>query len=264
MKVFISWSGEKSHNYAKALRDWLPGVINAIEPWLSSSDIEPGSRWGFDLSTNLENTDFGIICLTQENIKRTWINFEAGALSKKITTAKITPILINLPPSNVKGPLAQFQCIEAKKDGFLKVVISLNKAIKMQGETFLEQSKLHETFNVWWPTLEKMVSKISTKNKVSPRTTDDILSEILQLMRNMTIEQRISKEKEPLLKDVLDPNLINDILIALYQRVNLLNMKSGMKSPPPPPTITNDDLNDSSGDIIRSLLMLYTYYITQE
>lgn len=32
MKVFISWSGERSQALAQALRDWLPLVLHFVEP----------------------------------------------------------------------------------------------------------------------------------------------------------------------------------------------------------------------------------------
>ncbi len=66
MKVFISWSGEQSRIVAEALRDWLPDVIQAIEPFLSSHDIPKGARWGLELAHELEGTSVGIICLTSE------------------------------------------------------------------------------------------------------------------------------------------------------------------------------------------------------
>jgi len=40
MKVFISWSGQRSAAVADALRYWLPKVIQALEPWMSADDIE--------------------------------------------------------------------------------------------------------------------------------------------------------------------------------------------------------------------------------
>jgi hypothetical protein len=82
MDVFISWSGERSRAAAEALRSWLPKIINAIKPWLSSEDIDKGSRWGTDVASRLETAKAGIICLTPGNLHSDWILFEAGATIK--------------------------------------------------------------------------------------------------------------------------------------------------------------------------------------
>ena len=39
VKVFISWSGERSKKIAKALKKWIKNVIQSVEPFVSSEDI---------------------------------------------------------------------------------------------------------------------------------------------------------------------------------------------------------------------------------
>ena len=67
MKLFISWSGDKSRDVAHALRDWLPQVLHTIDPFVSSKDIRAGTRWQAEIAGELNDTDFGLICVTQEN-----------------------------------------------------------------------------------------------------------------------------------------------------------------------------------------------------
>jgi hypothetical protein len=81
LDIFISWSGARSHAAAQALNNWLPQIVNAFTPWLSS-EIRKGSRWREELTNKLSDTTVGIICLTPSNLESPWILFEAGAISK--------------------------------------------------------------------------------------------------------------------------------------------------------------------------------------
>jgi hypothetical protein len=89
--VFISWSGLRSGAVAEALRNWLPKVINALKPWLSTTDIDKGARWSTDVAVRLEVAKAGIICLTPSNLHSDWILFEAGALSKTLQNTFVSP-----------------------------------------------------------------------------------------------------------------------------------------------------------------------------
>ena len=80
MRIFISWSGDLSRELGEAIRDWLPGVLQSVKPFFTPNDIEKGARWNKDISNELEQSSFGIFCLTKENLSRPWIMFEAGAL----------------------------------------------------------------------------------------------------------------------------------------------------------------------------------------
>ena len=128
VKVFISWSGEPSRSIARALNDWLEGVLSQVEPWVSDEEIRSGARWGDVLAESLEETDYGVICVTRENQTAPWLIFEAGALSKKVESAKVVPLCIDLPPSDVfKGPLTPFQGRALNEAGIRRLVHDLNQ-----------------------------------------------------------------------------------------------------------------------------------------
>jgi hypothetical protein len=82
VKLFISWSGELSHQIALHLKKWLPVVLPFVEPWVSSEDIPKGTRWGAELATQLEGTASGIVCLVPGNVHEPWLNFEATRFAK--------------------------------------------------------------------------------------------------------------------------------------------------------------------------------------
>src|ERR1043166_2376796 len=131
MKVFISWSGEVSFRVACELRDWLPYVIQSVKPFVSSGDINKGTRWSQVLAHELEDTDYGIICITPYNINAPWLNFEAGALSKSIHHASVSPFLFRVERSAMRGPLTQFQStIYDSNNGndIFDLLVSINKA----------------------------------------------------------------------------------------------------------------------------------------
>src|SRR5437016_4734535 len=89
MKIFISWSGSRSKLLGNKLRTWLPLVLQNVHPYMSNDDIPTGARWLHSISSELESSDFGILCLTPENLRAPWINFEAGALSKKVDNSRV-------------------------------------------------------------------------------------------------------------------------------------------------------------------------------
>lgn len=192
MKVFISWSGAISHRVAIVLRDWLPSVIQNIEPYVSSEDIDKGARWSTDIAGELHASTYGLICLTRDNLAAPWINFEAGALGKSIDKGRVSPFLFRIKRSEVEGPILQFQSTVFEQEDVFKLLKSINDACGPDG---LEASRLEKSFEVWWPQLEQQLNKIPAAEERSAEqqlekpdelTADfsRVLEEILELTRN--------------------------------------------------------------------------------
>lgn len=184
MKVFISWSGERSRAVAQALRDWLPNVIQAIEPWMSEADIAKGARWGLDMARELDETRVGIICLTRENLNAPWILFEAGALSKTLAETYVCPYLLDVGPADLEGPLAQFQAAVANGEDTRKLVQTINRALRDEA---LSEERVNKAFEVWWPELEENLASIPAAEgkPETKRPEREILEEILMSIREL-------------------------------------------------------------------------------
>jgi hypothetical protein len=56
---------------------------------MSKEDIEAGQRWSVEIESHLDASAIGIICVTPENQSEPWLNFEAGAISKKVGTERL-------------------------------------------------------------------------------------------------------------------------------------------------------------------------------
>jgi hypothetical protein len=203
MKVFISWSGERSRAVAESLHDWLPSVIQAVQPWMSVNDIEKGTRWRSGLANELEQVSVSLICLTPENLEAPWINFEAGALSKQQQNSYVCTFLFGLEPIDVREPLAQFQSTKAEKLDVRKLVHTINRVL---ADSALPETKVNEAFEVWWPKLETRLTGIEksvgaagqdkagqTSQQAGPdyqRDVREVLAEILELVRDQSRESK--------------------------------------------------------------------------
>jgi TIR domain len=198
MKVFLSWSGERSKAVAEYLHKWLPLVIQSVKPWFSPDDIEKGDRWLANVSGELEAHSVAIVCLTLENRAAPWLLFEAGALSKALNKAYVCPLLLGLEPADVQGPLAQFQLTPTTKDEVRKLLGTINGRL----EAPINDGQLDAAYEAFWPQLEKRLSEIAAQGTPSPtakRSKDDLLSEILERVRG--IERRFG-ESGPAFADV--------------------------------------------------------------
>jgi TIR domain-containing protein len=203
MKVFLSWSGDLSLKIACALRDWLPSVIQSMKPYVSSEDIDKGTRWSTDIAKELEESSFGLICVTKDNMEAPWVNFEAGALSKTFDKSKVCPFLLNVKRSELQGPLLQFQSVIYDHDDIFKLVTSINATLPEAEQ--LDEARLKKVFEVWWPELQQELDSLDTGTPTPQPTSGStpsvdpagpILEELLELART---QQKLLRSPDELL-----------------------------------------------------------------
>jgi hypothetical protein len=70
---------------------------------LSSDDIQAGDRWDDVLGKKPSESDFGVLCITEQSKTSPWMLFEAGALPGSYGNAKrVVPYLLDLDPTDLK------------------------------------------------------------------------------------------------------------------------------------------------------------------
>lgn len=114
--------------FAKALRqlmvevlidpaNTLPAQIKPGEHLVSlSEDLPKGGSWFQSLARLLEKARTGIICVTPENRASPWLLFEAGALIRCDVEVALFPVLLDLPPAAIDGPLGLVQATLIQRD----------------------------------------------------------------------------------------------------------------------------------------------------
>lgn len=192
MDVFISWSGKPSQEAAAIIAQWIEDLIQAVRAYVSTDDIAKGTRWPIELSGKLESHSVGILCLTPGNLVAPWINFEAGALSKALGTARVMPLLLGVDRSAVPWPLAQFQATAFERTDMLRLAQAINTA---GTEQLISDSNLQRYFDRDWDALEASIKPIielagkAEGGEKSPakRPFDQnaVMSETLELVRRL-------------------------------------------------------------------------------
>ena len=170
---------------AEALYDWLPQVIQSVTPWVSSH-IDKGTRWYDELTSQLDKTRVGIICLTRDNLESTWLHFEAGALSKEVKESRsfVCPYLLDIEPTDVQDPLVQFQITRSTREDTLELVKTINRSLEAVP---FEPKILEKQFGRLWPELKQKLDRIPAvrTGALTARSERDLLEEILGRVRNI-------------------------------------------------------------------------------
>jgi hypothetical protein len=184
VKVFISWSGEPSRSVARVLRQWLPLVVQHVRPWMSDEEITSGTRWNDSVAAALDETDFGLVCVTASNQHQPRLMFEAGAIAKRLQTARVVPLCIDIPPAEITGPLVAFQGRRLDMEGMRRLV----RDISSVREDPLADGQIRMLFDALWPRLEEQlaVAKSPTPGTTPPpRSSQEMLEEVVERIRRL-------------------------------------------------------------------------------
>ncbi|MEO3407238.1 hypothetical protein AAFN85_25195 [Mucilaginibacter sp. CAU 1740] len=212
MKVFLSWSKTRSRRVAELLGEWIPCVIQSIDPWVSSQNIEDGELWFSAIQTQIAQIINGIICLTQENKAEPWILFEAGGLARGLEKNRVYVLLIDLRSEDILlSPLAGFNHTRLDEDGIRKLISVINN----RTEKPVAPQHLDKAFAKFWPDFKsqvdvileetKALEKPEQKSKASAEIQNDIkplLEEILKNVRSSEKSKFISINRTTLSPDI--------------------------------------------------------------
>ena len=209
MKVFISWSGDRSMKVAELLDEWIQCVIQAVVPFVSTRHIDGGSVWFNTINEHLASTTIGIICLTAENKDKPWILFEAGALAKGLTTTRIGIILVDLNESEVDDPLRQFNLTTPTKESMFKLMKVINNLTPIP----LKDAILKKVFETYWPKFETDFKLALKASKDSPapmkKEEGEILNEILSSVKSF--DKRLYKLEIPTVEAITSEDIRREL-----------------------------------------------------
>ncbi|HEX8104092.1 MAG TPA: TIR domain-containing protein [Solirubrobacteraceae bacterium] len=167
------------------------GAPGQVDPFVSSEDIYAGSRWQTEIARRLDESSFGIVCVTRANQSSTWLNFEAGALAKSVDTSRVVPLAVDLKPSDVQVPLGQFQAQPATRDGLIRIVRSINAVL----DEALPGRRIEKALEVWLPQIEEALAEIESRfasedqSEGPTRTERELLEETLDTVRSLASRQ---------------------------------------------------------------------------
>jgi hypothetical protein len=189
VKVFISWSGAKSQAVAEALNEWIPDVIQDVKCFFSTESIRAGQQWLSVINQELTDTSFGIICVSADTQHSPWLNFEAGALAKKIANeSRVVPLVVDFPVGSLEFPLRQFNAVESSRDGVYAMMKSINETGEPRADAAFNRS-----FDKWWPELASKLEEIETASgsvlAPEPPNLPSLVQETLDVVKGIARAQ---------------------------------------------------------------------------
>ena len=195
MEIFISWSGRHSRLTAEAVDTLLSDVFaKKTKTWFSQVEIQKGSRWSIELAAALERCAFGIICVTRLNRNSPWLLFESGSIAKAVNHSRVCPLVVDLIPSEIDGPLSQFQITQATRHDMFLLINAINKLLDRP----LKPAQVQAKFQPAW---KKFANRLrQNKAKKEPEVKPEIHEELVRFLRRLNTYEDFTVLLKPIKK----------------------------------------------------------------
>jgi hypothetical protein len=175
MKIFLCWSGDRSHHVAESF-DWFLKQLNqnygltgkqAFEPF-RSANIEKGLPWFQAVENELANAEAALVTVTPENCTSPWMHYEAGAVANRMGIAmsqgkdkataetlkgRLFTYLFGMNAGDLQGPLAAYQSTAATYDDTRALVRRLLAIAEVELPTEEQTDKAKDwekVFRICW------------------------------------------------------------------------------------------------------------------
>jgi hypothetical protein len=164
---FLSWSGALSREIASYIKDEILDTLfgDSIEPFISS-EIGVGDAFVQRIFTRLIKSDFGIVCITAENIEKPWVSFECGGLINNIKKENLYVLLADVSVEMLKRlnpPLSEFQAVGLDRAGIINLIKKISISVLQTGSVMYE-NKIHEN----WDKYRENFADIIQRHKPAP------------------------------------------------------------------------------------------------
>ncbi|WP_082560197.1 MULTISPECIES: toll/interleukin-1 receptor domain-containing protein [unclassified Brevundimonas] len=185
--IFISWSLPASQKTAQKVYEFFRRLFPTFGFFISSENISSGQRWYDVISEKLDACNVGIVVVTAENHLRPWIHYEAGALAKVVTKARVMPLLCGVPTRLIADtPLSAFQAADLNKFGIQRIADSIRE---MTGYGQLD-ADFSEHFESLWSRYGEALCEVhrpdSESNTPAPEPVSPVDSETNSRLDQLT------------------------------------------------------------------------------
>lgn len=180
-------------------------------------------HWWTEMAAALADTRVAIVCVTPDNLRSQWIPFEAGFVAHALGESYVIPYLFQLTPTQLQQPLAQFQAVEANREGTMELFRTLNSVFGKY-----DPPEIDAVVAAWWPVIDTSLRQIESNfpSAIAFRSEREMLEELVQTVRALGRNKLNPVSRSPLRSAVQreESRLLSETEIEVYFEKFLLPM----------------------------------------